>query len=187
MKNIYCHKSSFIDKGASIGLGTKVWHFSHISSGAKIGKNCIIGQNVFISSNCIIGNNVKIQNNVSVYDSVVIEDNVFCGPSCVFTNVKNPRSYIERKKEFLKTIVRKGASIGANSTIICGITLGEYSLIGAGSTVTKNVKSHALVYGVPAKFKGWVSHAGEVLSKDLVCPREKTKYLLVGSNLKIKD
>ena len=183
MKHYFSHSSSIVDDGSYIGINTKIWHFTHISSGAKIGDNCVLGQNVFVSPKSIIGNNVKIQNNVSIYDSVEIEDDVFCGPSCVFTNVKNPRAFVERKDEFLKTLVKKGTTIGANATIICGIEIGEYSMIGAGSTITKDVKAHSLIYGSPAKFKGWVSHAGEVLGKDLICPRDKTKYKILDNKL----
>ena len=180
MKHYFSHNSSIIDDGSYIGKNTKIWHFTHISSGAKIGDNCVLGQNVFVSSKSII------QNNVSIYDAVEIEDDVFCGPSCVFTNVKNPRAFVERKDEFLKTLVKKGTTIGANATIICGIEIGEYSMIGAGSTITKDVKAHSLIYGSPAKFKGWVSHAGEVLGKDLICPRDKTKYKILNNKLIIK-
>ncbi len=186
-KKYFIHRSSFVDENVEIGDKTKIWHFSHVSSGAKIGKNCIIGQNVYISSNAVIGNNVKIQNNVSIYDNVIIKDDVFCGPSCVFTNVKNPRAFIERKNEFLSTEVQKGVSIGANATIICGIKLGKYCLVGAGSTVTKEVRPHELVFGSPAIFKGWVSHAGEILDDNLICPREKKKYYLVKNLLKLAD
>ena len=161
MKNYFVHESSYADEGAEIGEGTKIWHFCHIMSGAKIGKNCSLGQNVNIGSRAVIGNNVKIQNNVSVYDDVVIEDDVFCGPSCVFTNVINPRAFIERKNEYRKTLVKKGASIGANATIVCGVTIGEYALIGAGSVVTRDVPDYALVYGNPARGKGKVDREGE--------------------------
>ena len=157
----FVHESSFVDEGARIGAGTKIWHFSHIMSGAQIGENCSIGQNVNIGSRAVIGSRVKIQNNVSVYDDVIIEDDVFCGPSCVFTNVINPRAFIERKHEYKKTIVKKGASIGANATIVCGITIGEYALIGAGSVVTKDIPPYALVYGNPARVKGRVDEKGE--------------------------
>lgn len=157
----FVHESSFVDDGAQVGEGTKIWHFCHIMGGAQIGNNCSIGQNVNIASGAIIGNNVKIQNNVSVYDDVIIEDNVFCGPSCVFTNVINPRAFIERKHEYKKTIVKKGATIGANATIICGVTIGEYSLIGAGSVVTKDIPSYSLAYGNPARIHGHVNENGE--------------------------
>lgn len=157
----FIHESSYVDEGAEIGEGTKIWHFSHIMPGAKIGKNCTLGQNVNVGSHAVIGNGVKIQNNVSVYDDVIIEDDVFCGPSCVFTNVINPRAFIERKDEYKKTIVKKGASIGANATIICGVTIGEYALVGAGSVVTKDVPPHAIVYGNPAQLRGKVDINGE--------------------------
>ena len=157
----FVHESSYIDKGAEIGEGTKIWHFCHILSGAKIGKNCSLGQNVNIGSLAVIGDGVKIQNNVSVYDDVIIEDDVFCGPSCVFTNVINPRAFVERKHEYKKTIVKRGASIGANATIVCGVTIGEYALIGAGSVVTKDVPPYALVYGNPARVRGRVDADGE--------------------------
>ena len=156
----FVHESSYVDAGAEIGEGTKIWHFCHIISGAKIGKKCSIGQNVNIGARAIIGNGVKIQNNVSVYDDVIIEDDVFCGPSCVFTNVINPRAFIERKNEYKKTLVKKGASIGANATIVCGVTIGEYALIGAGSVVTHDVPDYALVYGNPARVQGWVDMEG---------------------------
>ncbi|GBU28559.1 hexapeptide transferase [Treponema sp. R8-4-B8] len=160
-KPYFVHESSYVDEGAEIGDGTKIWHFCHIMPGAKIGKKCSIGQNVNISSRAIIGDGVKIQNNVSVYDDVIIEDNVFCGPSCVFTNVINPRAFVERKHEYKKTVVKKGASIGANATIVCGVTIGEYALIGAGSVVTKDVPAYALVYGNPARVMGKVDENGE--------------------------
>ncbi len=156
----FVHSSSYVDINTKIGSGTKIWHFSHIMSGAEIGSDCVIGQNVNIGSKAVIGNNVKIQNNVSVYDDVIIEDDVFCGPSCVFTNVINPRSFINRKSEFKKTIVRKGATIGANATIVCGNELGEYCFIGAGAVVTKDVKPYALMVGSPAKQVGWVCKCG---------------------------
>ena len=160
-KNYFVHESSYVDEGAEIGEGTKVWHFTHIMSGAKVGKKCSIGQNVNIGGKAVIGNGVKIQNNVSLYDDVVIEDDVFCGPSCVFTNVINPRAFIERKHEYKQTLIKKGASIGANATIVCGVTVGEYALIGAGSVVTKDVPPYALVYGNPARVHGMVNAAGD--------------------------
>jgi UDP-2-acetamido-3-amino-2,3-dideoxy-glucuronate N-acetyltransferase len=161
-KNYFVHESSYVDDGAEIGEGTKIWHFSHIMGGAKIGKNCSLGQNVNVGSRAIIGDGVKIQNNVSVYDDVIIEDDVFCGPSCVFTNVINPRAFVERKSEYKKTVVKKGASIGANATIVCGVTIGEYALIGAGSVVTKDVPAYALVYGTPARVMGKVDKEGNI-------------------------
>ena len=155
------HSTAIIDKGSKIGIGTKIWHWTHICSGALVGDNCNLGQNVFVSGKAIIGSNVKIQNNVSIYDMVVLEDFVFCGPSVVFTNVKNPRSHISRKNEYKKTIIRKGVSIGANSTILCGIEIGKYAFIGAGSLVTKNVKPFSLMLGAPAIHSGWISKTGE--------------------------
>jgi UDP-2-acetamido-3-amino-2,3-dideoxy-glucuronate N-acetyltransferase len=163
MSNCFIHESSYVDEGAEIGDGTKIWHFCHIMSGAKIGKNCSLGQNVNIGSLAVIGNRVKIQNNVSVYDDVNIEDDVFCGPSCVFTNVINPRAFIERKQEYKKTIIKKGASIGANATIVCGVIIGEYALVGAGSVVTRDVPNYALVYGNPACVKGMMDKEGNIL------------------------
>jgi UDP-2-acetamido-3-amino-2,3-dideoxy-glucuronate N-acetyltransferase len=159
--NYFVHESSYVDEGAEIGEGTKVWHFCHIMTGAKIGKKCSVGQNVNIGSRAVIGDGVKIQNNVSVYDDVIIEDDVFCGPSCVFTNVINPRAFIARKHEYRRTVVKKGASIGANATIICGVTIGEYALVGAGSVVTRDVPAYALVYGNPARVQGKVGEDGE--------------------------
>ncbi len=160
----FVHPSSFIDDNVKIGVGTKIWHFSHIMSGARIGKNCKIGQNVFIDRDVKIGNNVKIQNNVSVYRGVTLEDRVFCGPSMVFTNVINPRSAYPRDiREYRKTLVKKGATIGANATIVCGITLGKNAFIGAGTVVAKDVPDYALVYGNPANVKGWMCECGEKL------------------------
>lgn len=160
------HESSYVDEGAEIGEGTKIWHFCHVMSGAKIGKNCSLGQNVNIGGKAIIGDGVKIQNNVSVYDNVVIEDDVFCGPSCVFTNVINPRAFVERKHEYKQTVIKRGASIGANATIVCGVTVGEYALIGAGSVVTKDVPAYALVYGSPARVRGKVDKEGNILERE---------------------
>jgi UDP-2-acetamido-3-amino-2,3-dideoxy-glucuronate N-acetyltransferase len=180
-KKYFVHPSSYIDKGVTIGEGTQVWHFSHILKGSKIGKNCKIGQNVVIGPNVKIGDGCKIQNNVSIYEGVTLEDNVFCGPSCVFTNVFNPRSEIPRIKEFKRTLVKKGATIGANSTIVCGNTLGRYCFIGAGAVVTKKVPDNALVYGNPAKIKGWTCRCGVKLlfnnlkSTCTVCEKEYIK------------
>jgi UDP-2-acetamido-3-amino-2,3-dideoxy-glucuronate N-acetyltransferase len=175
-KDIFIHESAYIDQPVEIGIGTKIWHFSHILGQTKIGKNCIISQNVMIGPNVDIGNNCKIQNNVSLYEGVVLEDGVFCGPSCVFTNVNTPRAEIERKDDFLETRVKKGATIGANATIVCGNIIGAYALIGAGSVITKDVPDHALMVGIPAHQIGWVSHAGEKLGNDLICPREGRQY-----------
>ncbi|MCI7589567.1 MAG: N-acetyltransferase [Spirochaetia bacterium] len=160
------HESSYVDEGAEIGEGTKIWHFCHVMSGAKIGKNCSLGQNVNVGGKAIIGDGVKIQNNVSVYDNVVIEDDVFCGPSCVFTNVINPRAFVERKHEYKQTVIKRGASIGANATVVCGVTVGEYALIGAGSVVTKDVPAYALVYGSPARVRGKVDKEGNILERE---------------------
>lgn len=161
----FVHESSYIDKNVKVGEGTKIWHFSHVMSNVVIGNNCILGQNVHIGSNVKIGNNVKIQNNVSVYEGVILEDNVFCGPSMVFTNVLNPRSlYPKDKSEYLNTLVKQGASIGANSSIVCGITLGSNCFIGAGSVVTKDIPDYAIVYGIPAEIKGWMCECSNKLS-----------------------
>ncbi len=180
--SFFAHPSAYIDQGAEIGPNTKIWHFCHVMPSAKIGKACNIGQNVYIDQNVIIGNGVKIQNNVSVYANVIIEDDCFLGPSMVFTNVINPRAFIERKTEFKTTLVKKGCSIGANATIVCGITLGQFSFIGAGAVITKNVPDFALMAGVPAKQIGWVSRNGQKLSFDqygtAFCPSTKEKYTL---------
>ena len=165
VKGYFAHESAFIDEPVSIGKGTKIWHFSHIMKEARIGKNCIIGQNVHIASGAIIGNNVKIQNNVSVYNGVILEDNVFCGPSMVFTNIINPRSAYPRNTpdHYYKTLVKEGTTIGANATIICGYTLGRQAFIGAGAVVTGDIPDYALVYGNPARIKGWICECGEKL------------------------
>ena len=162
-KNYFVHESSYVDDGCQIGEGTKIWHFSHIMSGCTIGKRCNIGQNVVISPGVVLGEGVKIQNNVSVYTGVICEDGVFLGPSCVFTNVINPRAFIERKSEYRKTVVKKGASIGANATIVCGHDIGRYAFVGAGAVVTQNVPDYALVYGAPARIRGYVCQCGEKL------------------------
>jgi UDP-2-acetamido-3-amino-2,3-dideoxy-glucuronate N-acetyltransferase len=160
MADYFAHESSYIDDGAVIGRGTKIWHFCHITAGAVIGERCNLGQNVVVMPGTRLGNNVKVQNNVSIYEGVVLEDDVFCGPSCVFTNVTNPRSHISRKSEYLKTLVRRGASIGANATVVCGATLGEYSFIGAGAVVRGEVPDYALMVGVPARQVGWMCQCG---------------------------
>jgi len=164
MTNYYQHPSAIVDDGAQIGEESRVWHFVHVCSGARIGKGVSLGQNVFIGNKVVIGDHCKVQNNVSVYDNVTLEDGVFCGPSMVFTNVYNPRSLIERKDQYLNTLVKKGATLGANCTIICGITIGEYSFIGAGAVVNKDVPAYALIVGVPAKQIGWMSEFGEQLN-----------------------
>lgn len=173
---VLIHISSYVDEGVAIGRGTKIWHFCHILSGTVIGENCAIGQNVMIGPRVKIGNGCKLQNNVSLYDGVQLADDVFCGPSCVFTNVNNPRANVPRKDEFRTTPIGRGASIGANATIVCGHVLGEYCLIGAGAVVTKDVPSFALVAGNPARRIGWMSRSGERLGKDLICPRSKEQY-----------
>lgn len=164
MPDYFIHESTYIDEGAEIGAGTKIWHFCHVMPRARIGEGCNIGQNVLISSDVVIGNRVKIQNNVSVYTGVIVEDDAFLGPSMVFTNVINPRSHISRKDEYRTTLVRRGASIGANATILCGVTLGCYSFVGAGSVVTRDVPDYALVYGSPARLRGWMCQCGEHLT-----------------------
>jgi predicted dehydrogenase/serine acetyltransferase len=176
----FAHPTACIDAGAVIGAGTKVWYFSHILKNTEIGRDCNIGQNVMIGPDVTVGDRCKIQNNVSLYTGVILEDGVFCGPSCVFTNVNNPRAEIERKDEFRPTHVGRGASIGANATIVCGHSLGAYCFIGAGAVVTRDVPPHALMVGNPARQIGWVSHAGEKLGEDLVCPRTGTRYRLDG-------
>ena len=185
--NYFKHESAYIDEGCTIGDDTKIWHFSHIMSGCKIGNGCNIGQNVVISPNVVIGNNVKIQNNVSVYTGVVCEDYVFLGPSMVFTNVINPRSEVNRRDEFMTTIIRRGASVGANATIVCGNEIGEYALIGAGAVITKPVAPYALVVGNPARQIGWVSRYGHRLHFDkegiAVCPETNERYRLSNGNV----
>ncbi|MEN8250366.1 MAG: acyltransferase [Bacteroidota bacterium] len=186
-KEYYKHETAIIDDGAKIGSGTKIWHFSHVMGTAEIGENCVLGQNVFVGSKVKLGNNVKVQNNVSVYEGVICEDDVFLGPSMVFTNVINPRSTVERKDEFKSTLVKKGVSIGANATIVCGVTLGEYCFIGAGAVITEDVKPFALMVGVPARQKGWVSRSGAILNNDLVCPETGEKYKFAGDFLELTD
>lgn len=170
------HPTAIVDDGASLGPGTKVWHWTHICAGARVGADVSFGQSVFVGSRVVIGDRVRVQNNVSIYDNVTLEDDVFCGPSMVFTNVLNPRAHVSRKDEFRDTLVRQGATLGANCTIICGVTIGAYAMIGAGAVVTRDVPPHALMTGVPARRQGWVSHAGEILGADLVCPREGRRY-----------
>ena len=174
---VLIHQSSYVDDGAVLGRGTKVWHFCHILPRTIIGENCSIGQNVMIGPNVTNGNGCKIQNNVSIYDGVELADDVFCGPSCVFTNVNNPRADVSRKDEFRKTPIGRGTSIGANATIVCGHSLGEYCFIGAGSVVTKDVPAFALMAGNPARRIGWMSRVGERLGKDLACPRSGEIYV----------
>jgi UDP-2-acetamido-3-amino-2,3-dideoxy-glucuronate N-acetyltransferase len=179
----FIHPSAIVDPGASIGEGAKIWHFCHVSPGAVIGENCVLGQNVFVASGVTLGRGVKVQNNVSLYTGVVCEDDVFLGPSMVFTNVINPRSFVERKSEFRQTLVKRGASIGANATIVCGSTLGAYCLVGAGAVVTKDVPDYALVTGIPARQAGWVSRLGHRLSFEdgkALCPESGEGYILLG-------
>lgn len=187
MTSYFKHETAIIDKGAQIGSGTRIWHFTHVMGSAQIGADCILGQNVFVGNKVQLGNNVKVQNNVSVYEGITCEDDVFLGPSMVFTNVINPRSVVERKDEFKTTLVKKGATIGANATIICGIVLGEYCMVGAGAVVTKDVLPFALVTGVPARKTGWVSRCGEILGNDLTCPLTGEKYYLENGELKPID
>lgn len=185
--NYFAHKTAVIDEGCDIGNGTKIWHFSHIMPKSKIGKNCNIGQNVVISPEVVLGKNVKVQNNVSIYSGVICEDNVFLGPSMVFTNIINPRSAIVRRGEYLKTIVKKGASIGANATIVCGNNIGEYAFVGAGAVVTKEVLPYALVVGNPSKQIGWISEYGHRLEFDengfATCLESKEKYQLADNKV----
>jgi UDP-2-acetamido-3-amino-2,3-dideoxy-glucuronate N-acetyltransferase len=187
--NYFQHPSAIVDEGAQIGEGSRIWHFTHVCSGAYIGKGVTLGQNVFVGNKVIIGDCCKIQNNVSIYDNVTLEKDVFCGPSMVFTNVYNPRSWIERKDQYRATLVKRGATLGANCTIICGLTVGEYAFIGAGAVVNKNVLPYALVVGVPARQIGWMSEFGEQMDLPIhgegetVCPHTGTHYVLEGNRL----
>ena len=182
MNKVFIHETAIVDQPTDIGVGTKIWHWVHVMSGAKIGEGCVLGQNVYVGGKAVLGNNVRVQNNVSIYDRVTLADDVFCGPSMVFTNVINPRSSVERKDEYLETHVCKGASIGANATIICGNEIGEYAFIGAGSVVTKPVPAYALMVGNPAKQMGWMSRAGVRLTFDkermAVCGETGERYTL---------
>jgi len=182
-RDYFVHPSSYVDMPCEIGAGTRIWYFCHIMAGAKIGRGCNLGQNVFVGSGVVIGNNVKIQNNVSLYDGVTLEDEVFCGPSCVFTNVINPRAFIERKDEYRPTRVRRGATIGANATILCGATIGEYAMIGAGAVVHGDVLPYALMVGVPARRSGWVCRCGVTLPARLECPACGARYATSGETI----
>jgi UDP-2-acetamido-3-amino-2,3-dideoxy-glucuronate N-acetyltransferase len=170
------HSSSYVDEPVVIGADTVIWHFCHVLGGVTIGKRCSIGQNVMIGPNVTVGDGCKIQNNVSLYEGVVLEDEVFCGPSCVFTNVLNPRAFVSRKAEFKKTLVRRGATIGANATVVCGNEVGCYAFVGAGAVITQRVPNYALVVGIPARRIGWMSRAGERLGATLICPRDGSRY-----------
>ena len=190
--SFFRHETALVDAGAQIGTGTKIWHWVHVSSGALIGDNCVLGQNVFIGNKAVIGNNVKIQNGVSVYDNVTLEDDVFCGPGMVFTNVYNPRAFINRKDEFKDTLVKRGATLGANCTIICGVTIGEYAFIGAGTVINKDAPAFALMMGVPGKQVGWMSRFGERIylplsgNEKYVCPDTGDIYILNGKSMMLK-
>lgn len=175
--HVRVHESTYVDEPASIGAGTVIWHFCHVLGEVTIGRNCSIGQNVMIGPRVRIGDGCKIQNNVSIYEGVTLEDDVFCGPSCVFTNVTNPRAFVSRKAEFRPTLIRRGATIGANATIVCGNVVGAYAFIAAGAVVTADVPQFALMAGVPARRIGWMSRAGERLGPDLVCPRDGSRYI----------
>jgi UDP-2-acetamido-3-amino-2,3-dideoxy-glucuronate N-acetyltransferase len=181
MSDFFVHESSYVDDGVSIGEGTKIWHFCHVLSGTSIGKGCSFGQNCVVGPNVQIGNNVKVQNNISIYEGLVIEDDVFLGPSCVLTNVTNPRSQVNRKTLYEKTFLRKGCSIGANATVVCGITVGRYSFVSAGAVVVSDVPDYALIMGVPGKFKGWMSRHGHMLKNPdaegvMTCPESGLRY-----------
>lgn len=188
-KNYFVHSSAIVDEGAEIGEGSRIWHFAHVCGGARIGKGVSLGQNVFVGNKVVIGDKCKIQNNVSVYDNVTLEEGVFCGPSMVFTNVYNPRSLVERKSEYRDTLVRKGATLGANCTVVCGTSIGEYAFIGAGAVINRDVPAYALMVGVPARQIGWMSEYGEQLDLPLdgdgeaICPHTGVRYVLTGTNL----
>ncbi len=193
MAGYTAHASAILDAGAQVGEGTRVWHWVHVCAGARIGRNCSLGQNVYVGNDVVIGSNVKIQNNVSVYDAVTLEDDVFCGPSMVFTNVYNPRSAIVRKDELRRTLIRRGATLGANCTIVCGVTVGEYAFVGAGAVVNRDVPDFALMLGVPAKQAGWMSRFGERLELPLkgeaeaACPHTGERYRLAGGRCRLES
>lgn len=176
MVDYFVHPTAIVDANVEVGAGSRIWHYTHLCEGARIGSDCVLGQNVMIGTRVRIGARCKIQNNVSIYEAVSLEDEVFCGPSCVFTNVLTPRAFIERKSEFAPTLVKRGATIGANATIVCGVVIGRYAMVGAGAVVTRDVLDFALVVGNPARRRGWVSRTGEVLGPDLICPRTGERY-----------
>lgn len=192
MTDISIHPSAIVDAGATLGAGTRVWHWVHICGGAKIGRDCSFGQNVFVGNDVAIGNNCKVQNNVSIYDAVTLEDDVFCGPSMVFTNVHNPRAAVTRKNEYRRTTVKKGATLGANCTIVCGVTVGEYAFVGAGAVITRDVPAYALMAGVPARQIGWMSEFGERLSLPLagegeaICAQSGNRYILKNNHVSVE-
>ena len=191
MPEYFAHATACIDDGARIGAGSSIWHFSHVMSGARIGCSCSLGQNVFVADDVVVGDNVKIQNNVSLYTGVELEDDVFCGPSCVFTNIRNPRSQIVRRHLYERTLVRRGASIGANATVVCGVTIGRYAFVGAGAVVNRDVPDYALMLGVPAERRGWMSRHGHRLPRsadagadaELVCPESGWRYREIEPHL----
>jgi len=183
---MFIHDTAVIDQKVTLGSNISIWHFCHVMSGSNIGDNTVLGQNVMIGKNVIIGKNCKIQNNVSVYEGVELEENVFCGPSCVFTNVINPRAFVNRKSEYKKTLLKKGSSIGANATIVCGVTIGKFSLIGAGAVITKDIKDFAIMAGNPAKKIGWVSTKGYKLDSNLKCPETGEEFILEDETLRKK-
>lgn len=189
--SFFRHESAIVDDGADIGEGSRVWHFTHVCAGARIGRNVILGQNVYVGGGAVIGDDCKVQNNVSVYDGVVLEEGVFCGPSAVFTNVDNPRARVERKDEYRRTLVRTGASLGANCTIVCGVTIGRYAFVGAGAVVNRDVADHALVVGVPARRIGWMSRHGQKLDLpvegdgEAACPATGERYFLTGGECRL--
>jgi len=186
-EGVFIHPTAIVDPDVEIGAGTKIWHFTHILSGSRIGRRCVIGQNVMIGPGVRIGDGCKIQNNVSVYDGVILEEDVFCGPSMVFTNVLLPRAHVDRKAEFLPTIVRRGASIGAKATVVCGPSVGEYAMVGASCVVSRDVPAYALMVGVPAHPIGWVSRSGERLREDLICARTGERYYFLNGALELAD
>ena len=188
MTDHFAHETACVDDGARVGDGTSIWHFCHVMGGARIGRGCVLGQNVFVADDVVVGDNVKIQNNVSLYTGVVLEDDVFCGPSCVFTNVRNPRSQVVRRHLYERTLVRRGASIGANATIVCGVTIGRYAFIGAGAVVNRDVPDYALMLGVPAARRGWMSRHGHRLAPageggEMTCPESGWRYREVEPEL----